>query len=207
MAVIDHLVYAVPALDRAIERFESATGIRPAIGGAHTGLGTHNALISFGAAYLELIAPDPEQADPDAPRPFGIDELDGPTLVTFAIRPGDGETIDALVQKARAAGFDPGEIVPMSRQQPNGDELHWRLTFPQLEMGGAVPFVIDWGRTELPATTAPGGIELVDFHVLHPDPPAVRKAQDALNFAMNVGMANEPTLHASIRGPRGTLDL
>jgi hypothetical protein len=207
MAVIDHLVYAVPALDQAIEHFESVTGIRPAFGGVHTGLGTHNALVSFGDNYLELIAPDPDQPDPAGPRPFGIDELHGPALVTFAIRPDTGETIDELVLRAKSAGFDPGEIVPMSRRQPNGEELRWRLTFPQLEMGGAVPFIIDWGRTALPATTAPGGVDLADFRVLHPNPPALRRAHDALNFTMEIGTASEPSLGASIKGPRGSLEL
>jgi hypothetical protein len=207
MAVIDHLVYAVPALDQAIEHFESVTGVRPAFGGAHTGLGTHNALVSFGDNYLELIAPDPDQPDPAGPRPFGTDDLHGPALVTFAIRPDTDETIDELVLQAKSAGFDPGEIVPMSRRQPNGKELRWRLTFPKLEMGGAVPFIIDWGRTALPATTAPGGVELVNFRVLDPNPPALRKAHDALNYTMEIGNASQPSLGASVKGPRGSLEL
>jgi hypothetical protein len=207
MAVIDHLVYAVPALDRAIEHFESVTGVRPAMGGAHTGFGTHNALVSFGASYLELIARDPEQPDPAAPRPFGIDELHGPELVTFAVRPDTDEAIDELVLRARSAGFDPGGIVPMSRQQPNGEVLRWCLTFPQLEMGGAVPFVIDWGGTASPTATAPGGLDLVEFHVLHPHPPSVRRAHDALGFVMDVENADNCSLHASVTGPRGTLEL
>lgn len=207
MAVIDHLVYAVPTLEQAINEFESATGVRPAVGGSHAGFGTHNALVSFGSSYLELIAPDPSQPDPSGPRPFGIDDLDGPTLVTFAVRPDDDETIEALASSARSAGFDLGDILPMSRQQPNGVELQWRLTFPQLEMGGCVPFLIDWGTTPRPATTAPSGVELHKFKFQHPDPAAVNRAHSALGVSSLVELSDVPALQASIRGPQGSFDL
>jgi hypothetical protein len=207
MAVIDHLVYAVPALDSAINQFESATGVRPVLGGSHPGLGTHNALVSFGDNYLELIAADPGQPDPAGPRPFGIDQLDGPSLVTFAVRPHAEETIEELVESIRLAGFEPGEIAPMSRRQTNGDELHWRLTFPQLELGGCVPFIIDWGSTNTPATTAPGGVELVDLQLRHDDPLAVRRALLALGLSMNVVDSDAVSLHASIRGHDGSIEI
>ena len=56
---------------------ETLTGVRPSYGGAHPGLGTHNALLSLGHhSYLEIIAPDPNQPTPPRPRPFGLDELE-----------------------------------------------------------------------------------------------------------------------------------
>jgi len=207
MAVIDHLVYAVPTLDSAIDQFESTTGVRPALGGSHPGMGTHNALVSFGDNYLELIAADPNQPEPTGPRPFGIDALDGPTLVTFAVRPEPNETIETLVDAMRGAGSDPGEIIPMSRKQPDGEELRWRLTIPRLESSGCIPFIIDWGSTTIPATTAPGGVELVDFQIRHDDPVAVRRAHQALNLPTNVARSATASLHASVNGPNGSIDL
>lgn len=207
MAAIDHLVYAVPSLDRAIDQFESATGIRPVMGGAHTGLGTHNALVSFGDTYLELIASDPNQSAPLTPRPFGIDELARPTLVTFAIRPDPGDTIDSLVESAQDSGFNPGPILAMSRQRPDGTELHWRLTFPRPEFNGSVPFVIDWGDTTSPASTSPAGVKLTSFELRHPDPTSISNTHDALGLSMVVVQAGEPSLHASVRGPGGSIEL
>ena len=162
MAVIDHLVLAVPDLGDAMTEFQRAHGVRPAIGGRHEGLGTRNALVSFGDSYLELIAPDPTQPDPDGPRPFGVDDIDHATLVTWAVRPVPalGETIAALIESCRAAGHDPGPAVPMSRHTPGGDVLRWQLTFPTMAHDGLVPFLIDWGDTSHPAATAPRGVTM-----------------------------------------------
>lgn len=165
MAVIDHLVLAVPDLATAIDRFERDHGVRPAVGGRHEGLGTHNALVSLGSSYLELIAPDPSQPAPDGPRPFGVDEIDGPRLVTFAVRPDPaaGESLDSLIAASRQAGHDPGDAVPMSRRTPQGELLRWRLTFPTMIHDGLVPFLIDWGDTPNPAASAPGGLSLTSL--------------------------------------------
>ena len=60
--VLDHIVLAAPDLDEAKDAFDAQTGVMPIDGGPHEGLGTRNALVSFGdGTYLEIIAPDPEQ--------------------------------------------------------------------------------------------------------------------------------------------------
>src|ERR1700675_1731706 len=125
-AAIDHLVYAVPDLDAAIDVLAARTGVRATPGGKHVELGTHNALIALGAdTYLEIIAPDPEQPPPAMPRPFGLDALTTPRLVTWAVKAPD---IDARVAAARAAAYDPGVVRSMSRNRPDGIRLAWRLT-------------------------------------------------------------------------------
>ena len=63
---VDHLVYGCPgALDDAMDAFEARTGVAPALGGRHAGLGTHNALVALGGgAYFEILCRDPSQPDP-----------------------------------------------------------------------------------------------------------------------------------------------
>ena len=209
MSELDHLVYAVPDLGEAMGRFAEATGVEPAYGGAHPGMGTHNALASFGASYLELIAHDPGQPDPDGPRPFGIDELDDESrLVTFAVHPAAGETIDGLVTAARAAGFDPGDPIPMSRVRPDGVELRWQLTFPTQAVGdGLIPFVIDWGDTENPARSAPAGVDLVEVRWTHPQPQSIDPARGALGYGDPIEPGAAARIEATLRGPAGDLVL
>ena len=47
---IDHLVFAAPDLDRAVDDLAARFGVRASAGGKHTGRGTHNALLSLGPA-------------------------------------------------------------------------------------------------------------------------------------------------------------
>ena len=55
---IDHFMYAVPSLDEGLIWASDTFGVDAAYGGEHVGLGTRNALMSLGNAYLEIIAPD-----------------------------------------------------------------------------------------------------------------------------------------------------
>lgn len=206
MAVIDHLVYFVPDLREGIDWFEEETGVRPAVGGSHPGMGTHNALVSFGDSYLELIAPDPDQPDPDAPRPFGIDELDAPTLVTFAARPTPTESLGELVAAMRAAGHDPGAPMPMSRRTPNGDELHWTLTLPTGRADGFIPFLIDWGDTAHPGTTAPGGAHLFDVMGTTPEYELANAVLRAIGLEP-MASPGDGGLSAIVDGTIGTIPL
>jgi Glyoxalase-like domain len=106
--LIDHLVYAAPDLPAAVAEVEARFGVRARAGGAHTGSGTRNALLALGPrTYLEIIAPDPGQPAPPAPRPFGVDGLRRGGLAGWALACDD---IDAAVARARSRGYDPGEV-------------------------------------------------------------------------------------------------
>ena len=204
---VDHLVYATPDLQRGIDRIEQVLGLRATPGGQHPGRGTRNALVALGpSSYLEIIGPDPEQPTPAQPRPFGIDGLKEPRLVTWAVK---GTDLDSLARDAVRNGVKLGEVIAGSRRRADGVLLTWRYTDPRTVVAdGVVPFVIDWGETPHPSRTATAGASLIAFRAEHPDP---RPVQDALNRlgprGLRVQRGARPGLIATIRGPRGQVEL
>lgn len=211
MAVIDHLVYVVPELSDAVERFERELGVRPVIGGRHEGMGTWNALLALRSAtapcYLELIAADPEQPDPAGPRPFGIDDDAGPRLATFAMRPSGGEHLADVVETVRRHGFDPGDALPMSRTTPDGDLLAWHLTMPTLAADGLVPFLIDWGDTPMPADTIPVDAELIELTAGTRSEHVMGLHGELQPVPLELDATTDRALTAVLRTPTGTLRL
>lgn len=200
MAVIDHLVIIVADLDRGIDWFEQCVGVRPVYGGAHDDRGTHNALASLGGAYVELIAPDPNQPEPDGPRPFGVSSSSDPSLATYAVRPDVGETIEQLAAVMRSNGHDPGDVMSMSRTTADGSTLRWRLTPPPPHGDGLIPFLIDWGDTPHPSTSAPSGVRLVELSGSTPHPGSVNPVLEAIGVG---GFASRGSigLGALLAGP------
>jgi Glyoxalase-like domain len=203
---VDHIVLGVPDLQDGVENLAARLGVRPGPGGRHAGVGTHNALLGLGGdAYLELIAIDPEQPRPSAPAPFGLDGLDRPRLSGWAIRSDD---IDGQARRARERGYDPGPVVDMSRQRPDGVRLSWRLTRePPRPAGLLVPFLIDWGGAEHPSRTSPSGVTLVELRGEHPDPGSNLRVLAALGVELPVDAGPEPALIARLATPRGEVIL
>lgn len=199
---LDHLVLAGPDLEQTVAWFTDLTGVAPAPGGSHVGLGTANYLVGLGGeAYLELIGPDPDQPAPENPRPFGVDELPAPRIVTWAMRTAD---LDGLVEQARAGGYDPGEPLAMSRRTQDGALLAWRLTRPRFDYGdGLVPFLIDWGSTPHPTSRGLPEATLIDVRARHPDPASVRPALAVLRADLHIDIGEAVAINAVVRGKDG----
>jgi hypothetical protein len=199
-SLLDHLVLGTPDLAATVADFARRTGVTPAPGGAHVGLGTRNHLVGLsGDSYLEIIGPDPEQPAPPGPRTFGVDGLTAPRTLTWAIRPPD---LDAAVAAARALGHDPGEVRPMSRRRPDGTLLRWRLTDGS-HPSGLVPFLIDWGASAHPAAGLPV-TPLRSLSASAPEPDRVRPLLSALG--VELPLTTGPTgLTFTLDTPRGAV--
>ncbi|MFJ7077313.1 VOC family protein [Streptomyces sp. NPDC098781] len=184
-ALLDHLVLATPDLAGTVADFTRRTGVTPAPGGVHVGFGTRNHLVSLGGArYLEIIGPDPEQSEPDRPRPFEVDGLTVPRTVTWAIGPPD---LDAAIAAARARGYDPGPAQSMSRRKPDGTLLQWRLTDGEdAHPSGLVPFLIDWGATLHPTASDLPTTPLLSLSASAPDPDEIRPLLAALDTDLDL---------------------
>lgn len=203
---VDHLIYGAPELERGVEAVEERLGVRPAAGGRHPAYGTRNALLALGpACYLEVMAPDPDLPRPGRGTLFGLEELEGPRLVTWALR---AEGIEGAAARAREAGVGLGPVESGSRENPGGEVLTWRLTDPRATpLGGAVPFLIAWGETPHPAAGAPDGGELAGLRVEHPQPELVRVALETLGARVPVSEGERPGLAATIRTAGGSVEL
>lgn len=211
MAELDHIVYACPDVDAGTRTIAELTGVAAVVGGAHVGRGTHNTLLTFDdRTYFEIIGIDPDQPDPDQPRGFGLDELEEPKLVAYAIHPTGDETLADLAETVRDAGFDPGRSLAMSRKKPDGELLEWELTTggdTAHSLDGALPFAIDWLGKPSPAASLPSMGSLVNLLVQHPD-ERVGAVIDALGLSDSVRFnLGSPMLAVTLETPQGFVEL
>ena len=133
---LDHVILAVPDLDHAAEALERVLGLRATRGGRHPTLGTENALVPVGGAYLELVAVADEQAA--ATSAFGRSALaartEGPRFTGWVARTDD---LDAAA--------DGGRIVALSRETPDGGRITWRMAaLERLGDEGVLPPLLSW---------------------------------------------------------------
>ena len=203
---LDHIIYAAPSLSTGIDELERRLGVRATRGGKHPAWGTHNALIALGDdAYLEIFAPDPEAPAPDTPRPFGLDDLRASRIVTWIAK---GTDLERIVARAESLGVSLGAVQSGGRRRSDGVFLTWNITDPLAHrMGGVVPFFIDWGDTPHPAATAAPGCALIGVRAEHPDPNRVGAVLAGLGLDLRVGPGPAPALIATIRSPRGDVEL
>lgn len=206
---LDHLLYAGPDLGRLTREVARTCGETPAPGGRHVGFGTRNALIGLGpGAYLELIAPDPDQdggAFADA-----IAGPRGPELHAWCVRTDDP---DALARRIEASGHAVTRRA-MSRATPDGGELAWELlSAGGHDWAGAAPFFIAWGDTPHPSERLGVTTRLRHLVASHPDADGLQRWLGELGLQAGVGApvrverAPARALRAELTGRRGPFAL
>lgn len=190
---LDHVLLFCRTLEQAIDMFRAATGIEAQIGGAHPEHGTRNALVSAGESYIELIARNDGRA--------GTDMLE---TIDFAIGCDD---IAAAAARAEAAGltvvWQNGE-----RRTPAGEVLRWQsFVLEGHDLGGFLPFFIDWSATPHPSVTAPGGISDLHLSIRHPDAERLQALHDALGISLPVTSAPTAELRLELATPTGPVSI
>jgi hypothetical protein len=211
-AVLDHLVVAAATLAEGVEWCEAVFGVTPGPGGQHPLMGTHNRLfdissVAFPQAFFEILAIDPAAPPPGRARWFGLDTLDlrnGPRLLTWVAR---SSAIDAQAQALRATGLDIGPAIAASRDAPHG-RLAWRLSVRddgQLLASGALPTLIDWGRTPHPTASMPAPGVTLQTLTLRGLAPAAIQALDGRGVVQATDAG--PALSATLDTRRGRVTL
>ena len=142
---LDHVLIAVRDLGEAGVHYGNL-GFTLTPLGVHPGRGTHNRLVPFAAAYLELISVR-DLAEAEVHRPDLLSFLRSREgLYRFALGTGD---IEATVASLRARGLPVGEPVAGARQGTKGAGGYtWRsAAIPSQSLPGAEVFLIEHDYT------------------------------------------------------------
>jgi hypothetical protein len=71
-----------------------------------------------------------------------------------------------------------------------------------------IPFFIEWAAGSVhPSQDSPGGCELQSFQFEHPFPGGVMNALNSLGIEANAERAANATLRATLRTPKGMVEL
>ena len=208
--MVDHLLLGVADLAEGIAWVERATGVKPVMGGSHPGVGTRNALLSLGGRrYLEIIAPDPEQAV-YKPVNFQTDlrTLTTPRLFAWAAT-GD---VTAFAENLRRTAQPIAGPIEGSRARPDGTVLQWKTLLVRnryaVYAAEPIPFFIEWASGSVhPSQDSPKGCELLSLEIEHPDSWGVLNALKSLGIEPKVLYAETARLRATLRTPKGMVEL
>jgi len=210
-AAVDHLLLGAADLGEGMAWVEEATGVKAMIGGSHPGVGTRNALISLGGRqYLEIIAPDPEQA---AYKPVAFQTelraLTQPRLFAWAAATDD---ITAVADTALRMALPVAGPTEGSRERPDGRVLRWQslLIRNRFNVNGAepIPFFIEWAAgSPHPSQDSPEGCELLSFEFEHITARRLMSALQSLGIEAKVTQARDTRLRATLWTPKGMVEL
>jgi len=166
---LDHVVIAVRDLDDAVQRYRDL-GFDVSPGGRHAVLGTQNALVRFGADFLELLTVV-DEAQAKTRGPFGealvdflCEHVGG--LVGYCVATTD---IAQAAERFRTTGLQAVGPFAMERVRPDGGVVSWRLLIPHgLPWRRPWPFLIQWDASdherlslERPGDHANGALRIV----------------------------------------------
>ena len=215
---VDHLVVAAGSLEQGVAWCESTLFVTPQAGGEHPLMGTHNRILriataKFSRAYLEIIAIDPQAADPRRKRWFDLDDpalREGirrkPRLVHFV---ASCERVGAASSALDSLGIDRGPMLAAQRETPSA-VLRWKISVRddgQRLFYGALPTLIEWDGAHPSESLPESGLSLLSLTATHPRPDDLFAAYRAIHLEQ-VGIdAGSPNLSARLMTPLGEVTL
>ncbi|MEM9834226.1 MAG: VOC family protein [Bacteroidota bacterium] len=204
---IDHIVYVIPNLEEAIDRFEQQSGVRPVFGGYHTTQGTKNAIVNLGdACYLEFLATDEENHDVQPPRWMGVDLITTPKITRWSLKSSDlGKDSEILKNYNPSMGVVKGG----QRNMTNGQLLTWEMSMPLAEPEvEIIPFLTNWQYSDIhPSEPLPEQCHLLRISAVHPDPNSLYPVLNYFYPEFELTQAEQVSLSIEIQTPNGVLYL
>jgi len=199
----DHILLGASDLDLGIRWVEERTGVRAKFGGSHPGGGTRNALLSLGAEhYLEIIAPDPAQANASDER--GLQELSAPHIIQWAVHTEDIAAAKSMVE---AAGIKTVGPQPGSRQRPDGKVLRWQALGIE-KTTPLVPFFIQWeAGSPHPSSDSPTLGTVKSLHFETPQPDDLHRVLHAAAIQADIRKSTLPRIVLVVQTPKGEIEM
>ena len=168
---LDHIVITAPALEDGVQYVCEKLGVSIPKGGSHEQMGTHNHLMQLGDdEFLEVIAINPNAAQPTIARWFGLDDCKDhrPQLRTWVAR------TDHLKDILPAMPNGVGAPVRVSR-----GNLSWEITVATdgaMPFEGAFPALIEWPARPYPGAGMPSlGCALEELVIGHPQAQTIER--------------------------------
>ncbi len=95
-----------------------------------------------------------------------------------------------------------------ARTRPDGKVLRWKLFHLKDNCGGLLPFFIEWGSESAhPASDAPEGCALLDFHVKSPHEKDLLHTCRTLGVEVAINPADKPGMRAVILSSKSEVEL
>ncbi len=199
----DHILLGAPDLDVGVRWVEERAGVRAKFGGNHPGGGTRNALLSLGTGhYLEIIAPDPAQAN--APGGCQLRELSSPRIIQWAIH---SEDIAAAKSMVEATGIKTVGPQPGSRQRPDGKVLRWQALGIE-QTTPLAPFFIQWeAGSPHPSSDSPRLGTTKSLHFETPQPDELRRVLHAAAVQADIRNSGVRRIVLVVQTPKGEIEM
>ena len=200
---IDHIVYAVPDFEAAIEQLEKIVGIRPTFGGYHAFKGTKNVLVNLGnQCYLEILAVDETNLNIKPPRWMGVDLITEPKITRWSLKSVDWKQESKVLKSYHA---EMGIMKDGKRETADGDLLTWRMLMPLANPAvELVPFFTDWQTSSIhPTDNLLEKCQLMDITFTHPTPELVQATFDKLNLNYTIQKGESSKIEITIDTPNG----
>ncbi len=204
---IDHIVYSVTNLEKAIEYFEKATGVLPVFGGYHLTKGTKNALVNLGnQCYLEILAVDDQNTTIQAPRWMGVDLIQAPQVTRWCLKSDDLQGDSATLKEVNPA---LGKINGGQRKTATGDLLAWEMILPLATPAvDILPFMVDWKKSAIhPTENLKPEVGFDHLKLFHPEPIKMNAVLGKLGVTVTAQKARHASIKVVLNTPKGLVEI